>query len=182
MTDGRSVVGLAHCGVVVGGDGFADALVALNERLLIYLRGESAVGNLVEVIDVKPVAAHADVIHAHEGQLAHSPLGLLHDVGRDVVDVALAEACIAVEMLHVASLLEPGGRYKHRELLRLELLELFGGKVCLDGLAVVGGALAQHLVVLDLVIHFMECDVVVYQCTETIGIHGNLGSIHNFNL
>ena len=74
-------------------------------------------------------------------------------------------------MLHVAPLLESGGRHKHRELLRLELLELFGRQLGLDGLAVVDRALPQHVIILDLVIHLTESDIVVHQCTETTWIH-----------
>ena len=165
------MISLAHGSVVVGGNGLADALVALDERLLIHLRSKSLVGNLIEVIDMKPFAAHAHVIHTHKWQRPDTPLSLRHHVGRDVVDVALTQAGVAVEMLHVAPLLESGGRHKHRELLRLELLELFGRQLGLDGLAVVDGALPQHIIILDLVIHLTESDIVVHQCTETTWIH-----------
>ena len=113
---------------------------------------------------MKAIAAHAHMIHAHEGQSPYAPLCLLHDVGRDVVDVALAQVCIAVEMLHVATVLEPSGRHEHWELFRLAFLKLLGGKVGIYCLTVVDGALPQHLVVPDYVIHFLECDVFVHQC------------------
>ena len=56
------------------------------------------------------------------------------------------------------------------------------GQVGRDGLAVVEGALAQHLVVSDLVVHLAEGDVVVGQRTETAGVHGNEGLVHRFCL
>ena len=182
VTDGGTMVGLAHGGVVVGGDGVGNQLVALDEGLLVDLGCHAAVGYLVEVEDVEPLSAHAHMIQGHEGQLPDAPLGLLHQVGGDMVEVALAEAGIALEVLHVATLAEAGGRHHHRELFGLELFELFGGQFGLDGLAVVEGALAQHLVVSDLVVHLAEGDVVVGQRTETAGVHGNEGLVHRFCL
>ena len=43
----------------------------------------------------------------------------------------------------------------------------------------VDGALPQRLVVLDFVVDLTESNVVVHQCTETIGIHGNFYIVHN---
>ena len=166
------MISLAHSSIIFSRDSLADALVALDERLLIDLRSKTAVWNLIEVIDVQSVAAHAHMIHSHEFQHTHAPFRLLHHVGRDVVDVALAESGIALEMLHVATVLKPGGRHKHRELLGLELLELLCRQIGLQSLAVVDCALAQRLVVPDFVVDLTESDVVVHQCTETIGIHG----------
>ena len=182
VTDGGAMVGLAHGGVVVGGDGVGNQLVALDEGLLVDLGCHAAVGYLVEVEDVEPLSAHAHMIQGHEGQLPDAPLGLLHQVGGDMVEVALAEAGIALEVLHVATLAEAGGRHHHRELFGLELFELFGGQFGLDGLAVVEGALAQHLVVSDFLVHLTEGDVVVGQRTETAGVHGNEGLVHRFCL
>ena len=50
------------------------------------------------------------------------------------------------------------------------------------GYAVVEGALAQHLVVSDFLVHLTEGDVVVGQRTETAGVHGNEGLVHRFCL
>ena len=56
------------------------------------------------------------------------------------------------------------------------------GQVGRDGLAVVEGALAQHLVVSDFLVHLRGCDVGVRQGTETAGVHGNKGLVHRFCL
>ena len=56
------------------------------------------------------------------------------------------------------------------------------GQVGRDGLAVIEGALAQHLVVSDFLVHLTESDVVVGQRTETAGVHGNAGLVHRFCL
>ena len=113
------MVGLAHGRVVVGRNGVGDTLIALYERLLIHLRSETAVWNLVEVIDMQAMAAHAHVIHHHKRQLTHTSLCLLHNVRGDIVDVALAQTGIAHEMLHFPSVLEASCRHKHRKLLSL---------------------------------------------------------------
>ena len=146
------MISLAHSSIIFSRNSLADALVALDERLLIHLRSQATVRNLIEVIDMQSIAAHAHMIHNHKFQHTHAPLCLLHHVGRNVVDVALAESGIALEMLHVATVLKPGGRHKHRELLRLELLQLLGRQIGLQGLSVVDSALPQHLVVPDHVI------------------------------
>ncbi len=54
------------------------------------------------------------------------------------------------------------------------------GQVGLDGLAVVEGALAQHLVVSDFLVHLAEGDIVMGQRTETAGVHGNECLVYRF--
>ena len=61
-------------------------------------------------------------------------------------------------------------------------LTISEGQFGLDGLSVVEGALAQHLVVSDFLVHLTEGDVVVGQRTETAGVHGNEGLVHRFCL
>ena len=172
MTERRPVIGLAHGSIILGRDEVGDTLVALDKRLIINLRGESLVRYLIEIKDVQSVATHAHMIHSHELKHTHAPLGLRHHLGRNLVDVALAQTGIAHEMLHVSAALKACGRNKHRKLFGLEFLELLRRQIGLQGLAIVDSALTQHLVVPDFVIDFTKRDIAVHQCTETTGIHG----------